>query len=96
MSVAEARKAWPEKFLWLHPPLGWFLERRPELMKRIREMVRDAGPRRFCLMISEEVPENWREQVPAVLETLGTMCSNEDIFGHHERRGLGPAIKGKT
>ena len=24
MSVAEARAAWPETFLWLHPPLGWY------------------------------------------------------------------------
>lgn len=72
MLVAEARAAWPDKFLWLNPPLGWFREPRPVLVERIRQMCCDAGPRRFCLMISEDVPPNWREQVPAVLETLET------------------------
>ena len=28
LSVAEARALWPDKFLWLHPPLGWFREPR--------------------------------------------------------------------
>ena len=26
MSVADARSLWPDKFLWLHPPLGWYRE----------------------------------------------------------------------
>lgn len=70
MSVAEARAAWPEKFLWLHPPLGWFSQPRSVLLERIRQMASDAGPRNFCLMISEEVPGNWQQHVPAVLEAL--------------------------
>ena len=70
MSAAEARRAWPDKFLWLHPPLGWFHEPARVLVERVRQMVRDAGPRRYCLMISEDVPPNWRQQVPAVLEAL--------------------------
>jgi hypothetical protein len=73
MSVAEARERWPDKFLWLHPPLGWHLEERATLVGRIRQMIRDAGPRRFCLMISEDVPPGWEESVPAVLETLDAM-----------------------
>ena len=73
MVVAEARAAWPEKFLWLHPPLGWYREPRPVLQENIRRMVRDAGPRRFCLMISEDAPANCEQQVPAVLETLAAM-----------------------
>ena len=70
MSVAEARACWPEKFLWLHPPLGWYEEDRATLVARTQEMVRDAGPRRFCLMISEDVPPQWETSVPAVLEAL--------------------------
>jgi len=73
MSVAEARACWPEKFLWLHPPLGWYQEDRTTLAVRIQEMVRDAGPRRFCLMISEDVPPQWEQSVPAVLEALDAM-----------------------
>jgi hypothetical protein len=70
MTAAEARAAWPEKFLWLHPPLGWYDAPRQVLKERVRRMVREAGPRNFCLMISEDLPANWREQVPAVLEAL--------------------------
>ncbi len=73
LTVAEARAAWPEKFLWLHPPLGWFREPRATLQERIRQLVRDAGPRHFCLMISEDAPTNCEEQVPAVLEALAGM-----------------------
>jgi len=72
MEIGEARQYWPEKFLWLHPPLGWFHEDRRELAGRIRRMVRDAGPRRFCLQISEETPPNWRETIPVVLDALSS------------------------
>jgi hypothetical protein len=70
MSVAESRAAWPDKFLWLHPPLGWYETPPAELQRRIREMVRDAGPRQFCLMISEDVPPHWAQNVPLVLDCL--------------------------
>ena len=68
--VAEARALWPDKFLWLHPPLGWYHESPLVLAEHIRQMVRDAGPSRYCLMISEDVPPRWEEQVPLVLDTL--------------------------
>jgi hypothetical protein len=73
LTTAEARGAWPEKFLWLHPNLGWYALPERELFAQIRRMVRQAGPRRFCLMISEEVPEQWARAVPAILATLGSM-----------------------
>ena len=73
MSVAEARACWPDKFLWLHPPLGWYEEGRAALVRRIQKMVRDAGPQRFCLMISEDVPPRWEESIPTVLEALDAM-----------------------
>lgn len=70
LSAAEARACWPDKFLWLHPPLGWFHEPGPVLAERVRQMAHDAGPRRYCLMISEDVPPRWEEQVPVVLDAL--------------------------
>ena len=73
LSIAEARAAWPNKFLWINVPVGWYAEERQALAERIRGLVRDAGPRRFCLMISEDVPPNWQENVPVVLETLEEM-----------------------
>jgi hypothetical protein len=70
MSVAEARARWPEKFLWLHPPLGWYDEDPVTFVGRVRNMVRDAGARRYCLMISEDVPPHWQQTVPLALKTL--------------------------
>ncbi|MBT3376026.1 MAG: hypothetical protein HN742_17340 [Lentisphaerae bacterium] len=70
MSAGEARAAWPGLFLWLHPNLGWYDLPKGELQAHVRRLVREAGPSRFCLMISEEVPASWRTRVPAVLEAL--------------------------
>ena len=70
MPIAEARKCWPDKMLWCHPPLGWY-QKSPETLRRlITGMVRDAGPARFCLMISEDLPPDWRRTVPQVLALL--------------------------
>ncbi len=70
MTVAEARAAWPEKFLWLHPNLGWYERSADELRSEIRRMCAEAGPSRYCLLMSEEVPPQWEASVPVVLQTL--------------------------
>jgi hypothetical protein len=70
ISTAEARQFFPDKFLWLHPTLNWYSLPPTNMVQNIQEMVRAAGPRRFCLMISEEVPPNWQERVPLILKTL--------------------------
>ncbi len=70
MTAAEARAAWPDKFLWLHPNLGWYRLPAAELAGEVRRLCREAGPSRYCLLISEEVPPCWRESVPVVLDAL--------------------------
>ena len=70
MTVAEARSAWPDKFLWLHPNLGWYRLPPAELTTQIRRIVHEAGPTRCCLMISEEVPPDWEASVPITLEAI--------------------------
>jgi hypothetical protein len=70
MSVAEARAAWPDKFLWIHPNLGLYELPEPQMLRNFQRLIRDAGGRRFCLMISEEIPPAWERTVPAVLERL--------------------------
>lgn len=70
MCVAEARATWPEKMLWLHPCLGWYAQSADMLASRLRTMVRAAAGKRFCLMISEEVPPNADETIPHVLAVL--------------------------
>jgi len=70
MSTAEARQWWPDKFLWLHPTLTWYDLPMQKLLDNIRGMALAAGPKRFCLMISEEVPPNWQATVPQIIELL--------------------------
>jgi hypothetical protein len=70
MSIAEARACWPDKFLWLHPPLGWHREEPEILSERVSRMLAEAGPSRYCLMISEDVPPNWEQTVPQILREL--------------------------
>lgn len=70
MTAAEARSRWPDKFLWLHPNLNVYDLPEADLARNIRRLVREAGPTRYCLMISEEVPPKWRTAVPAVLTAL--------------------------
>lgn len=70
MSTAEARAAWPDTYLWLHPCLGWYTEEERSLATHITTMVREAGGRRFCLMISEDIPSDPGRTIPAVLDVL--------------------------
>jgi hypothetical protein len=73
LRAAEARDLWPEMFFWLHPNLGWYELPEAELRERIRRLAAEAGPRRYCLMISEEVPPDWRRTIPTVLHTLASL-----------------------
>ena len=70
MTVSEAREAWPEKFLWINPNLNLYGLPERELADNVRRIVKEAVGGRFCLMISEDVPQNWRKSVPAVLKCL--------------------------
>jgi hypothetical protein len=72
MEPAEARSLWPSSFFWLHPSLTWFSLPKDELIARIRKMASDVGPRRYCFELSEGVPPNWREGIPAVLKELAS------------------------
>ncbi|MBI3923541.1 MAG: hypothetical protein HY318_19135 [Armatimonadetes bacterium] len=76
MTTAEARQCWPDKFLWLHPNLGWYQLPDEHLTHSIKRMCREAGSSRHCLMISEEVPPDWERAVPAVLRALGSVESD--------------------
>jgi hypothetical protein len=67
MTVEEACDRWLENFLWVHPNLGWYSLPPAELDARVRRVVRAAGPSRYCLMISEDVPPSWERTVPRVL-----------------------------
>jgi hypothetical protein len=73
LSAAEARALFPDTFLWLHPNLGWYERPKAELAEGIRRLAADAGPRRYCMLISEELPPNWQQSIPVVLDTLADL-----------------------
>lgn len=73
LTVAEARALWPDKFLWIHPNLGWYDRPRDQLERDLRRVVTAAGPSRFCLMVSEEVPPGGAPAMATVLEILADL-----------------------
>lgn len=70
MTVAEARSVWPDKFLWQNINLNWYDLPPDKLRASLLRSIEEAGRTRHCLMISEEVPPNWRQSVPFALKTL--------------------------
>jgi hypothetical protein len=70
MTVAEARACWPDKFLWIQANLDWYMRPEEQLALRVGQVVREAGPCQYCLMISEDVPDDCMRTVPAVLKAL--------------------------
>ena len=77
LTTVEARRLWPAKFFWCHPSLTWYSLPPEELARRVQEMARAAGPHRYCLMISEEVPPEWQATVPAALDALARTMTTE-------------------
>jgi hypothetical protein len=69
ISIAEARRLWPEKFLWMHPSLSWDILPDAEIAHKVKQMAHDAGTR-YCFQLSEEVPPNWKRTIPLILKTL--------------------------
>ena len=74
ITYAEARAAWPDKFLWANLNVSQYALPPEELARRVRKVVRQAAPdgRNLALEISEDLPENWRESIPVVLDALDT------------------------
>jgi len=73
MTTAEARGIWPDKFLWQNINLGWYDMSPQQLQRNIERIIEEAEYLRHCLMISEEVPGNWQQSVPCVLDVI-TAC----------------------
>ena len=73
MILAECRAAWPEKGFWSNINVSNFDLTPDELKDYIHQKVSEAAPggRRLAFEISEDLPVNWREGIPAVLEALG-------------------------
>ena len=72
MLLAQARASVPDKVLWANINVGLYSLPPDELRRWVRERVQAAAPdgRGLAFEISEDLPPNWRQAVPVVLETL--------------------------
>ena len=72
MTLAQARAALPGEVLWANINVGLYARPPAELRRWVHERVRAATPNGCGLAfeISEDLPPNWREVIPVVLEAL--------------------------
>jgi len=72
MTIADARKMWPGKVLFINFPSSIHLESADVIAETTKQMLKEAAPGdRFIVGITENVPENrWRESFYTILSTL--------------------------
>jgi len=72
MTLAQARAGFPAKVFWANINVGVYALPPADLRRWVRERVQAAAPdgRGLAFEISEDLPPNWREAIPVVLEVL--------------------------
>jgi hypothetical protein len=70
MRLDECRAAWPDKVFWSNINVGLYDLPPDELRRAVTGLRERAGKKGLTFEISEEVPANWRESVPVVLQVL--------------------------
>ncbi len=72
LTLAEARAAWPDKLFWSNINLETYELPPDRIRATVLEAVRQAAPdgRRLAFEVSEDLPRNWRESMPVVLDAL--------------------------
>jgi hypothetical protein len=72
MPLDEARAAWPDKLFWANINVSLYLLAPKQLRKAALKLVEQGAVdgRLLAFEISEDLPRNWKESVPVVLEAL--------------------------
>ena len=72
LTLAEARRAWPDKQFWSNISLRNYQLPPPQLHDTVLDLVRQGAVdgRLLAFEVSEELPANWRETIPVVLNAL--------------------------
>ncbi len=75
-TLAEARRAWPDKLFWCNINVSCYNLPPRELKQTVQEYALEAGQngRGVAFEISEQYPANWKESVPVVLEALAELA----------------------
>jgi hypothetical protein len=70
MMLNECRAAWPDKVLWANINVGLYGLPPADLQQVIVALRQRAGKKALAFAISEDIPENWQDTIPVVLQTL--------------------------
>ena len=70
MRYEDCRAAWPDKVLWANINIGLYAEPEPVFREAVTDKLRRAGSRAFAFELSEDLPPNWRERIPLILDVL--------------------------
>jgi hypothetical protein len=72
MTIAEARRAWPEKTLWVNFTSSVHIQSPEEIRQETIRMLHEAAPGdHFLVGITEDVPENaWRTSFSMISRTI--------------------------
>jgi hypothetical protein len=72
MTMAEARRQWPDKIIWINFPSPLHLEPPERMDGYVREILEAAAPcDRFLFGITEDIPEGvWQKSLPAISKAL--------------------------
>lgn len=72
LTVAEARKVWPDKSLWINFPPSVLLKEKLSIEKMTKRILKEAAPGyKFLIGITENVPANrWQESFHIIMKTI--------------------------
>jgi uroporphyrinogen-III decarboxylase len=72
VTVAEARRVWPDKVLWLNFPSSVHVETPMRIREETLRILHEAAPGdRFLIGITEDVPEDhWRSSLTTISQTI--------------------------
>ncbi len=75
MTFDRCRAAWPDKVFWGNVNVDLYYRPADQLREAVRGICHRAGKQAVALEISEDLPGNWEQSVPVVLETLEELSS---------------------
>lgn len=73
MRYDACRTAWPDKGFWANINVDHYYEPEDQLRQAVLQKRQRAGKKALAFEISEDLPTNWTESIPVVLDALQTL-----------------------
>ena len=70
MTYDLCRAAWPDKVFWANINVDLYAQPEDILRQAVIDKRQRAGKKALAFEISEDLPANWQETIPVVLDTL--------------------------